>query len=36
VLNPDERVRFLVEQLGISEELAAALPPDVPTPPPPH
>ena len=36
VLNPDERIRFIVEEMGISEELAATLPPDAPTPPAPH
>jgi hypothetical protein len=30
-----ERRRFLVERLGMSEEIVAQLPPDVPTPPPP-
>ena len=38
VLRPlpaDERVRVMVEELGISEELARAVPPDVPMPPPP-
>jgi arylamine N-acetyltransferase len=34
-LAPDERIRFMVEELGIAEELAARLPPDRPTPPPP-
>ena len=36
VLRTNERVRFLVEELGIEEELASALPPDAPTPPPPY
>lgn len=31
----DERVRVLVEELGMSEEVATRLPPDEPTPPPP-
>lgn len=35
-LPADERVRFLVEELGIDEELASKLPPDAPTPPPPY
>lgn len=34
-LDAGERIRFLVEDLGIHEELAAMLPADVPTPPPP-
>jgi N-hydroxyarylamine O-acetyltransferase len=34
-LGSDERVRLLVEVLGISEEMATAVPPDVPMPPPP-
>ncbi|MCC2655783.1 MAG: hypothetical protein K0Q76_891 [Panacagrimonas sp.] len=34
-LGTDERVRVLVEQLGISEEMARAVPPDLPLPPPP-
>lgn len=34
-LAPAERLRFLVEQVGISEELAAQLPADIETPPPP-
>lgn len=33
---PGERTRFLVEELGIAESLAAALPPDEPLPPPPR
>jgi N-hydroxyarylamine O-acetyltransferase len=32
----DERVRFLVERLGISEEMATRLPPDAEMPPPPR
>jgi N-hydroxyarylamine O-acetyltransferase len=35
-LEASARVRFLVEELAISEELAAQLPPDRPTPPPPR
>ena len=35
-LEASARVRFLVEELAISEELAAQLPPDTPTPPPPR
>ncbi len=31
-----DRTRFVVEELGIAEELAAKLPPDRPTPPPPQ
>jgi N-hydroxyarylamine O-acetyltransferase len=31
-----DRIRFLVEELQIHEELALSLPPDVPTPPPPQ
>jgi N-hydroxyarylamine O-acetyltransferase len=31
----DERRHILVKDLGMSEEIAAALPDDVPTPPPP-
>ena len=34
-LEAGERARFLVEELAVSEELAAQLPPDRPTPPPP-
>lgn len=34
-LEGEERVRYLVEVLGMSEEVAAALPPDLATPPPP-
>ena len=34
-LAPQERMKFVVEELGIDEEIAAMLPPDVPTPPPP-
>jgi N-hydroxyarylamine O-acetyltransferase len=34
-LNADGRVRVLVEELGLSEEIATRLPPDVRTPPPP-
>lgn len=30
-----ERTRILVEEIGLSDEMAAAVPPDVPTPPPP-
>jgi N-hydroxyarylamine O-acetyltransferase len=35
-LPADERLRFLVEELGIDEELASEVPPDAPTPPPPY
>ena len=31
----DDRLRWLVDELGISESLAARFPPDLPTPPPP-
>ena len=34
-LESDERIRFIVEELGMREELAAQLPPDRPTPAPP-
>ena len=34
-LAPEERMKFVVEHLGIAEEIAAMLPQDVPTPPPP-
>lgn len=34
-LEAHERLRFLVEDLGISEEIAAMVPADIPTPPPP-
>ncbi len=34
-LDPQERIKFVVEHLGIDEEIAAMLPPDAPTPPPP-
>jgi N-hydroxyarylamine O-acetyltransferase len=34
-LDADDRVRVLVEELGLSEEVARRLPPDVRTPPPP-
>ncbi len=34
-LSPEERKRFLVDEIGISEELVDKLPPDRPTPPPP-
>jgi hypothetical protein len=34
-LDPQERIKFVVEELGIAEEIAAMLPPDAPTPPPP-
>jgi N-hydroxyarylamine O-acetyltransferase len=34
-MNADERVRFLVETVGWSEETAVRLPADIPTPPPP-
>lgn len=33
-LQGDDRLRFLIEEIGIHEELAATLPPDVPTAPP--
>lgn len=36
VLPPSERMRFLVERLGIDEALAARVPADIPTPPPPR
>jgi N-hydroxyarylamine O-acetyltransferase len=32
---PDTRRRFLIDEVGISEETVAALPPDIPMPPPP-
>lgn len=35
-LRPEARVRFMVEELGISESLAARVPPDRMTPPPPR
>jgi N-hydroxyarylamine O-acetyltransferase len=35
-LDDGGRVRFLIEEVGIHEELAAQLPPDTPTPPPPR
>ncbi len=35
VFEGDDRLRWLVDELGISESLAARLPPDRPTPPPP-
>lgn len=31
----ESRARFLIEEIGIHEEIALALPPDIPTPPPP-
>jgi hypothetical protein len=34
-LQANDRVRFLVDEIGIHEELAAMVPPDLPTPPPP-
>jgi len=34
-LRANDRVRFLVDEIGIHEELAAMVPPDLPTPPPP-
>jgi hypothetical protein len=34
-LQTSERIRFLVEEIGIDEELAAEVPPDLATPPPP-
>jgi hypothetical protein len=34
-LDERERLQFLIEELGIREELAVTLPADVPTPPPP-
>jgi N-hydroxyarylamine O-acetyltransferase len=34
-LRASERIRFLVEEIGIHEELAAMVPPDLATPPPP-
>jgi N-hydroxyarylamine O-acetyltransferase len=34
-LSPDERRAWLIEGLGLSEELVMAIPPDIPTPPPP-
>ena len=34
-LTPDERRRFLIEDVGITEALVMQLPDDVPTPPPP-
>ncbi len=34
-LQASDRLRFLVEEVGIHEELAAMVPPDLPTPPPP-
>lgn len=36
VLPESERLQFLVERLGIHEELAARVPADIPTPPPPR
>ena len=35
-LEASARVRFLIEELAISEEVASQLPPDTPTPPPPR
>lgn len=34
-LEPQDRLRFLIEEIGIREELAVRVPADVPTPPPP-
>jgi hypothetical protein len=34
-LRGEDRIRFLIEEIGIHEELAHELPPDLPTPPPP-
>jgi hypothetical protein len=34
-IHAGERIRFLVEEIGIHEELAAMVPPDLATPPPP-
>jgi len=34
-ISHEERVRLLIEDIGISEEIVRLLPPDVPTPPPP-
>jgi arylamine N-acetyltransferase len=34
-LQASDRIRFLVEEVGIHEELATMVPPDLPTPPPP-
>ena len=34
-LTPDQRIEVLVNELGLSEEIARQLPPDKPTPPPP-
>jgi hypothetical protein len=31
----EERMRLLVEQIGLSEEIVSQIPEDVPTPPPP-
>jgi hypothetical protein len=33
-LSADDRIGLLVDELGISEEMAMAVPPDLPTPPP--
>lgn len=34
-VSQEERVRVLIEELGLSEEIVSQLPPDMPTPPPP-
>jgi len=34
-ISHEERVRLLVDEIGMSEEITSRLPPDVPTPPPP-
>jgi hypothetical protein len=34
-LGGDERVRVLIDELGMHEEIVRRLPPDTPTPPPP-
>lgn len=34
-LTPDERITFLIDEMGLSEEFVRTLPPDRPTPPPP-